>query len=462
MLKKILCPIQVISLSRPDAIALIFNRNTLTYCQLHNKIQKTQIQYKMQGIRRGTRIILHSKNSVDYIISLFALWRLGAVACLLSPRSPRKEIQQQMAQLNCTTILKHLTKTSLSLLPQKKEEKEQSTMLNLNSVATIMLTSGTSGQPKAIVHTIGNHYFSALGSNQNIALKLGDCWFLSLPLYHVSGLSILWRCFLTGATVALPNPTDQLPLAIRKFKATHLSLVATQLARLLKSRAAKSAFKKLKAILLGGGPIPQQLIAETRKLKLPLFLTYGLTEMASQVATSNTFKDGKIKPLKYRQLKITATGEIAVRGETLFKGYLKNGKILSPTDKKGWFATGDLGRLDEKSGLEVLGRKDNLFISGGENIYPEEIEKALLDTKLIEHVVVIPKPDAVFGFRPIAFIKMFNNQKIVTTKLRRHLAKTLAAFKIPDHFYNFPARYASKGIKPNRQQLKMFIKKKRL
>jgi O-succinylbenzoic acid--CoA ligase len=461
MEQRILCPIQTISLSKPDTIALISNHGTLTYRQLHEKIQKTQLQYKAQGLRRGSRIVLIDKNSFEFIISLFALWRLGAVACLLSPRSPHKEIKQQINELKCKFLITDLTKTAVTLsLNQKSGVINSEWKLSLKSPATIMLTSGSCGHPKAVVHTIGNHYFNALGSNENIPVKHKDCWLLSLPLYHVSGLSILWRCFLVGATIALSDPADQLPHAIRKFKTTHISLVPTQLIRFLKHRAAKNTFQKLKAILLGGGPISDQLIATAQKLKLPIFLTYGLTEMASQVATSNPLRNKKIEVLKYRQLKITASREIAVRGQTLFKGYLKSGRIIRSTDKKGWFYTGDLGKIDDQKGLLVLGRKDNLFISGGENIYPEEIEKALLDTKLIEQVVVIPRADTTFGFRPIAFVKMPNAQKIVASKLKHQLAKTLAAFKIPDNFYNFPVGYKQKGIKPNRQQLMVLIKKK--
>lgn len=469
MITTVRCPIEILNSRRRQSLAIINNLTTLTYRQLHEQIVKKQLDYHKRGIRRTTKIALQTNNSLDDIVCLFALWRIGAVACLLSDRTPQEEIKKQLKHINCKIHItssraklkiseaistKQIASSQKSLLVQKGLASPAMTNILLNSPATIMLTSGSCGDPKAVVHTIGNHYFSALGSNQNIPLtKKTDRWLLSLPLYHVSGLSILWRCALAGASIVIHNPTENMIKSIKKFNVTHVSMVPTQLIRALNNPAHIKTLQKLKAILLGGGPITPKLIESARRLKLPVFLTYGLTEMASQVATSQKSINGKIGTLKYRKLKIAADGEILVGGATLFKGYFKNGKIVRPLDGKGWFHTGDLGKIDRTRGLQVLGRKDNMFISGGENIYPEEIEKALLGSGVVQQAVVVPVKNALFGYRPVAFVKIHGSQR----ELKNYLTKTLPAFKIPDSFYDFPDGYWKKGIKPNRQALKSFL-----
>ncbi len=457
MITTIRCPIEILNSRRPQSLAIINNQTTLTYRQLHEQIIKKQMDYHEAGIRRGTKIALQSKNSLDDIICLFALWRIGVVVCLLSPRTPQAQIKKQIIELK--TLPPLLLKRGLGEFKNNKAQM----IFQLNSPATIMLTSGSCGEPKAVVHTIGNHYFSALGSNQNIPLAKTDRWLLSLPLYHVSGLSIIWRCTLAGSTIVMPDPTENIIESIKKFKVTHVSMVPTQLILALNNPAHIKTLQKLKAILLGGAPVAQELIQTTRRLKLPVFLTYGLTEMASQVSTSQKSTGKKIQTLKYRKLKIADDGEILVAGATLFKGYFKNKKIVRPADADGWFHTGDLGRIDRTQGLQVLGRKDNMFISGGENIYPEEIEKALLGSGVVEQAVVVPVKNALFGHRPVAFVKLTSSschckltKRAKQSLFKNHLTKTLPAFKIPDSFYDFPDGYLQKGIKPNR---KIFLSK---
>lgn len=419
---------------RHSTPAIQFQKTVWTYSELKLQIEARARTLKAQGIGKGERVAFVSHNAFEEIVNLWALWHLGATVGLLSPRLPQKEIQQQIQKLQCQTF-------KFSEQPRTREENKD-LIFALENPATIMLTSGSSGEPKAVVHTLGHHYFNALGSNQRIPLKSGDRWLLSLPLYHVSGMGILWRCFLGGATVVLPL-SKNIIRDIQHFRITHISLVTTQLIRLLAEKKNHRLLRNLKCVLLGGGPISTDLLKTCQKLKLPVYISYGLTEMGSQVATSQ--KGGRhVRVLPYRELKIK-TGEICVRGKTLFKGYFKNKTLLSAVDQDGWFHTGDLGSYSTKQGLKVLGRKDNMFISGGENIYPEEIEKALLDCG-IEQAVVIPKTDKIFGKRPVAFIKPLKN----VAKLKNKLAKTLPKFKIPDQFLLLPT---SIGIKPNRSQL---------
>ncbi|HET7273332.1 MAG TPA: o-succinylbenzoate--CoA ligase, partial [Rubrobacter sp.] len=306
--------------------------------------------------------------------------------------------------------------------------------------------------PKSALHTFGNHYYNALGSNTNIPLTPGDRWLHSLPLYHVGGLSILFRCLLAGATITLPEPGTPLGEAITVLRATHVSLVATQLLRLLREDVDLGG---LKAVLLGGGPVPAYLVDEALARGLPVHTSYGLTEMASQVTTTQPGAApeelrtaGRVLP--HREISVSGEGEILVRGETLFAGYVEGEKVDRPLDPSGWLHTGDLGELDDEGYLRVTGRRDNLFISGGENVQPEEIEEALCRLEGIDEAVVVPVPDDEFGDRPVAFVRT-NGVALEPEYLAQSLEPVLPRFKIPISFH--PCPDAAVAMKADRAAL---------
>ena len=227
--------------------------------------------------------------------------------------------------------------------------------------------------------------------------------------------------------------------------------MTTQLYRLLQKPEGIAALKSLKYILLGGSGIAAWMIKKASDEGLNILTSYGLTEMASQVATGPA--SGCSQVLSHRQLKISSEGEILVKGQTLFKGYIQAGRVQLPLNPEGWFATGDLGRLDGQGCLTVLGRRDNRFISGGENIQPEEIEKVLLSVEGVAEAVVVPKEDAEFGQRPVAFLKYAPDAVPSETQIIKHCEQFLPRFKIPVHFYPWPEDVMVKGIKISRQDL---------
>jgi O-succinylbenzoic acid--CoA ligase len=198
----------------------------------------------------------------------------------------------------------------------------------------------------------------------------------------------------------------------------------------------------VKAVLLGGGPIPSYLVEEALAHGLPIHTSYGLTEMASQVTTTppgaaseelNTA--GCVLP--HREVSVSGEGEILVRGETLFAGYVEGERIDRPVDAAGWFHTGDLGGMDEDGHLWVRGREDNMFVSGGENVQPEEIEDALCRFEGVEEAVVVPISDEEFGARPVAFVRVAGGTP-EPEMLSRALELSLPRFKIPVSFHAWP------------------------
>ena len=268
-------------------------------------------------------------------------------------------------------------------------------------------------------------------------------------------MAIIYRCLLAGAAIVVPGEDDSLEEAIDRHGVTHLSLVATQLRRWLGHAYHESAAKRSVTVLLGGGANPVDLVKQAVEVGLKVCTSYGLTEMASQVTTTALLEpperlttSGRL--LRHREIKIAGNAEILVRGKTLFKGYIEQGEVRLTLTGDGWFATGDTGRIDEDGYLTVTGRIDNMFISGGENIQPEEIEAALLSLDDIEEAIVVGVDDVEFGQRPVAFVKRPQQQEPGADQLREALGKHLPRFKIPVKFFAWPPDYEPASIKSDR------------
>jgi O-succinylbenzoic acid--CoA ligase len=404
-------------------------------------------------------VALYLPKDERYVALMLAVIRAGHVACPVSDRLPPKGAARLLERAACIALISEVDELLLTagtdaqgLKPEPlldgHQQRAEPADLPVERPATIIFTSGSTGVPKAALHTFGNHHHSALGSNANIALRPGDRWLHSLPLYHVGGLSILFRCLLAGATVALPQKGPPLGKTIADLGATHVSLVSTQLLRLLREDADLAG---LEAVLMGGGPVPASLVDEAVARGLPIHTSYGLTEMASQVTTTPPgASPGKLhtagRVLPGREVSISGEREILVRGETLFAGYVEGEKIDRSLDADGWFHTGDLGELDDNGYLRVLGRKDNLFVSGGENIQPEEIEEALCRLECVDEAVVVPVPDEEFGARSVAFVRTTDG---VVGDLAAELENVLPRFKIPVTFHPWPEG-THRGMKPDR------------
>ena len=436
------------ALATPDAAALVDARGTTSYEELDRRVSAAAL--RLGELEPGSRVALYLPKDERYVALVLALIRASHVACPVSDRLPPQGVVPLLERAACsvlisedeellqtTDLLRIMPETLLEKLPQSSSDLSEPIDIPLERPATIIFTSGSTGAPKAALHTFGNHCHSARGSNANITLRPGERWLHSLPMYHVGGLSIVFRCLLARATVALPRPGTSLGKDIAGFGATHVSLVSTQLSRLLRDGADLGG---LEAVLMGGGPIPPTLVDEALARGLPIHTSYGLTEMASQVTTTPpgaSLEELRTagRALPNREVSISARGEILVRGETLFAGYVEGEESDRPLDADGWFHTRDLGELDENGYLRVGGRMDNLFVSGGENVQPEEIEEALCRLKGVDEAVVVAVPDEEFGASPVAFVRMDDGEP---GELAEELEPVLPRFKIPISFHPWP------------------------
>ncbi len=449
--------------STSDALAMMGPAGATTYGELEGRVAGAAEQLLREGCRPGDRVALRLEKDERYVVLLLAVLRAGCVACPISTRVPLDGVAHLLRIAGCSALVSghDLPPAVTDLLPVLGPERVLKPLpararaagprtVPQDRPATVVFTSGSTGAPKAALHTFGNHFYSALGSGANIPLGPGDRWLHSLPLYHVGGLSIIFRCLLAGAAIVFPEPEASFGGAIVRGGATHVSLVATQLRRLLSENA---SIETVRAILLGGGPVPETLVDEALDRRLPIHTSYGLTEMSSQVTTTppgatkeEVHTSGRTLP--HREVAIAGDGEILVRGRTLFAGYLGPDGVNTQLDVAGWFHTKDLGELDDAGRLIVTGRRDNQFVSGGENIQPEEIEAALCRIGGVEQAVVVPVPDDEFGERPVAFVRAPTG--LPARGLEKALEPLLPRFKIPATFHDWPEPNGPEGMKVNR------------
>jgi O-succinylbenzoic acid--CoA ligase len=468
-------PLRRYATARPDAPALWTPHRRWTYADLDAAVAATQARLDEVGVEGGKRVALYLDRRPAVVVLLWALWRAGAVAVPLSTRLPAADVPDRARRVGAHGLISDdsavaraapadLTVRSPELVARDGEARggrsPGPTAWSRHRPATIVFTSGSTGTPKAALHTWANHLYSAKGSNANLPLRRGDRWLLSLPLYHVGGLAILVRCALAGAAVAVPDPKASIADQLTTAHATHVSLVATQFRRLLDAtQGTPPSF--VRAVLLGGGPIPGALLRRGHQRGWPLHTSYGSTEMASQVTT--TAPGAPLDELQtagrrlpHRRVRIEA-GEIQVRGAPLFRGYVTADGLDDPRTDDGWYPTGDRGRLDAGGRLHVLGRMDRMFVSGGENVQPEEIETALERLDGIERAIVVPVPDAEYGERPVAFVQAGDSWD--PPAFKQVLTSELPGFKIPDAFHSLPQDARSGSLKIDRKRLQKQARK---
>jgi O-succinylbenzoic acid--CoA ligase len=315
---------------------------------------------------------------------------------------------------------------------------------------TVLYTSGTSGRSKGACLSRANFLASADGALERLGTVVAERWLACMPLFHVGGLSILMRSVRFGGPVRLLPRFDAAEVSdtLDAGDVAAVSLVPTMLSRLLAYRGDRPAPPGLRVVLLGGAAAAPELIARALAAGYPVCPTYGLTEACSQVATAAPPPAGAahpqpMRPLQGTELRIVhegrdvppgTPGEILVRGLTVMRGYLNHPQATAQALQGGWLYTGDIGCLDADGELQVLDRRDDLIVSGGENVYPAEIEAVLLEHPDVEEAGVSGVPDGDLGARVVAWIVATPGKAPDREALQRHCRRYLAGFKQPREF----------------------------
>ncbi|ROP62884.1 2-succinylbenzoyl-CoA synthetase [Enterobacter sp. BIGb0383] len=433
-----------------DRTALRLNEITLSWRALCQQLDGLAAGFYAQGVRDGDGVMLRAANGPQTLLAWLALLQCGARVLPVNPQLPESLLATLLPSLSLRHALTLEDDTpcpDLHPLILQPLTTAYAVDWQPDRLASMTLTSGSTGLPKAAVHSGRAHLSSAEGVLALIPYAGDDDWLLSLPLFHVSGQGILWRWLQAGARLTV---RDRQPLAQALAGCTHASLVPTQLWRLLNDPARIS----LKAVLLGGAAIPVELTNEAQARGIRSFCGYGLTEFASTVCAKEADGEADVGAvLPGRELRIVE-GEVWLRAQSLAAGYWRDGGLVPLVNEQGWFATRDRGEI-RNGRLTIIGRMDNLFFSGGEGIQPEEVERVIATHPLVRQLFIVPIDDAEFGQRPVAVLDA--EPELDLSELAAWASERLARFQLPIHWLPLPEALTNGGIKVSRRALQQWV-----
>ena len=403
----------------------------------------------------SSRVAILSDNSVTMAIYVLAAMLAHKEVLLLNVHLKSNEIENQLKQLGVTTVLhsKERRNQLPSLLRAIEFEPLESILSNLSledafdwnfadaDIAAIMNTSATTGQFKSVPLRWGQIRAHVQASQEVLGKTEQDNWLMVLPLFHVSGLSILMRSLYNGTAITILPKYDEATVLelIETEKINMMSLVPTILTQL----EPKIAHHTLRVILLGGEFIPMALIDACEKKALPIYKTYGMTETFSQSVTFSVLdypykRDSVGKPLPGMQVRIdnpdaNGVGEIHLMGPMVMTGYIDK----EPID--GDLNTDDIGYVDEDGFVYILNRRKDLIISGGENIYPKELEDLVYTLPEVKECAVVPVSDTKWGQVPALFVAFHDGESMTADEILSFMTSSLAKYKIPKYVKILPA-----------------------
>lgn len=426
---------------------------TMTYTTLWSEVQTLAAQLHAHGLRAGDHCGVYGLSREDTLLLFAACLMTGIVFVPIPSKYPVERIAFFTQQVPCKVVITAEKVESCSRWSDIRSHvvHEAGTIPRGDGAAMVIFTSGSSGTPKGVALSWGNLFYSAMGTNAFYDLSQEDTWLLNLPLFHVGGLMVAFRCWLVGATIELAMETSTEDV-IGSSRANLFSLVPTQLQRALRHEAALQNLQKAKAILLGGAATSASLMESTQKQEVPVSVTYGASECCAQLTATQpgaAWKVGLVgEPLPYREVRLKQ-GRVAFRGATCFQGYWREGLLDKPFDGDGWFITEDEGAVRVDGQVIVLGRMDDIFQSGGENIAPREIEEVLHQLDLVGEWLVFPRPDKEYGAVPVAVF--WGMQRPDLPNLSSFLQSHLPGLKRPKELYWLSAQ---EQMKPERGWLK--------
>ncbi|MDJ0952520.1 MAG: AMP-binding protein [Acidimicrobiia bacterium] len=370
----------------PDATALVENDGTsLSYGRLDDFATREAQRIRDSGFEPGqVTLVPIGEVGGPLVVMLWGAWRARVVPMLIDHDSP---------------LLAEWVSTLRQLSRQAPMPVAESPL------HTVVLTSGSSGVPRAVRLTHDNVAAAVASSARQLGNTGDDRWLLTLPLFHVGGLSILWRSAAAGGSVVIHRSfrPRRVAAAIRAGEVSMASFVPTMLYRLL--AVDPGPYSGMRAVLLGGAAANRELVERGLDAGLPILQTYGMTEACSQVATVLPGEAVESLGTAGRPLPgITiATGEAGV-GEIVIDGPMVSPGYLGEPDRRGGHHTGDIGYVDDNGRLVVLGRVDDMVVTGGENVYPGRVAEVLSGYRNVEQVEVVGVPDPEWGQALVAIV----------------------------------------------------------
>ncbi len=465
----------------PHRLALAAGSERLAFGELDRRADGAARKLAGLGVREGARVALVLGGGAPFVVLTHALARLRAVMVPINTRLAPPEMVWCLRDVAPALVvceaaaagvlgggIRILTLEELAALPEADASLRR--RVSLAQVQGIIYTSATTGRPKGVMLTFGNHWWNAVGSALNLGLRADDCWLAPLPLYHIGGLAILWRSVIYGIPAIVHSAFD--PGAVNREidsgSVTVVSVVGTMLQRMLEERRGRPFPPSLRVVLLGGGPPPPGLIEACLEQGVPVAPSYGLTEAASQVATllpdevaarpgssgrplfPVEVRIGRLGDEAPREAASARAGEILVRGPTVTPGYADRPEETAPVLRGGWLHTGDVGHVDDDGYLYVADRRDDLVVCGGENVYPAEVEDVLRGHPAVLDAGVFGFTDPEWGQAVAAAIVLRPGLTLDVEGARAFCAAHLARYKVPKRIWfveDLPRSHSGKLIR---------------
>ncbi|MER6949188.1 long-chain fatty acid--CoA ligase [Nonomuraea sp. NPDC000554] len=461
----------------PNRTAFVFGDRTLTYADIHERTTRLASRLRDAGVRDGDRVAYLGPNHAAFAETMFATHLLGGIFVPLNFRLAAPEIAYMLEQSGATVLIygpqcaetvralpdPSVPLTIVALTSPAAGERAYETWLSqgdpapidvpvaLDDVALILYTSGTTGRPKGATLTHGNLIWNTFNVIIGVDVASDEVTLISAPLFHVAALdqTLLPTFIKGGRSVIMPSwNVDECYDLIDKHRITWMFGVATMFAALARSpRWAAADLSSLRHLMSGGAAVPASLIRTYQDRGLVFCQGYGLTETAPGAtfleASESTRKVGSAGvPVFFASVRVVRhdltdvavgePGEVLIKGPNVTPGYWRNPEATAAAfSEGGWFHSGDVATLDEEGHLYIVDRVKDMYISGGENVYPAEVEKVMSEHPAVAEVAVIGVPDAKWGEVGRAFVVRRPGADVTGDELRDFLLGRLARYKIP-------------------------------
>ena len=450
----------------PQRVAIRFLGQDLTYAELDSRASRLAAGLAARGLRRGDRLATLTTTSPDHVATFFACARLGVALQPISWRLASAEVAYQLEDAEPSLLLasddyaelarKAGTKVEIARIgdPTLEADGEVEDVARDDDPLLLVYTSGTTGKPKGALLSHANCFWTNLSFDRTTSLRDGDVVLQVLPQFHVGGWNVQpllawWK----GATVVLEPAFDAaraLDLIAEHGVTTMMGVPATYLFLAHEPGFAVADLSSLRLAVVGGAPMPEALLETWIARGIEIVQGYGLTEAAPNVlclppeeATRKLGFAGKPYPHVDVALRDadtgalvegTGTGELVVRGPNVFAGYWRNAEATEAAFADGWLLTGDVAERDAEGFYRIAGRIKDMVISGGENVYPAEIEDVLHAHPAVLEAAVVGVPDERWGEACAAFVVLREGSNVGTEELQRLCRDQLARFKVPKTF----------------------------
>ncbi|MCC7541284.1 MAG: AMP-binding protein [Deltaproteobacteria bacterium] len=434
----------------PDRVAVVAAGAELTYSDLAEHVRGAMRRLQDAGARQGDRVAVVATHCLDTVATIAAVMELGATVVPLHARLTQAETERVVSDVRPRLIVG----------PDGRIARRDAPSHHSGDLA-ILYTSGSTGAPRGMRLSSGAFAAAAAMSAENLGWRDDDRWLLCMTLAHVGGLSVLVRCLIAGACVVMPElpatggivaSSGAIVRSIVRDRVTLASLVPTTLEAVMESAAGARASGALRAVLVGGARAPQALVERACALGWPLLRTYGMTEACSQIATQ-PLRDAGLAiddcgpALPGIELRAREDGSLGVRSPAIASGIV--GSSDAVTDETGWCWTGDVGRVDARGRLHVLGRRTEMIVTGGENVWPAEVERVLESLPGVASARVVGLADRRWG-EVIGAVVITAGESLASDRVAAMASERLAPHRRPRRWVLVAGPIASAGEKLTR------------